>query len=270
MRILYYYPIWSIMEMPLEDALSKIKNKGYDGAEYTVELSTDFEGIPQLFKDKGLKLLAQHPLATGNDFEDYKKDYIQRLNRILSLNPTHINCHTGKDYFTFEENLSLLEAAENCVKGKDFLLTHEIHRGRFSFNPTTLSKYLERSPSLKLTADFSHWCVVSESLLENHSTFLDKAIENSYHIHARVGNEEAPQVNHPFAPEHGEALNSHLTWWQSIVDSAKERGVEELPITCEFGPAPYLPTLPYTNKPVASIWDINFEMMQFLKENLKV
>ncbi|MCM5663067.1 sugar phosphate isomerase/epimerase family protein [Galbibacter mesophilus] len=270
MKISYYYPIWSMPAMSLEEALVKIKEKGYDGAEYAMGLSSDLTEIKPLFEKIRLKLLAQHPLAQGDTFEAYRKDYLEQLEQIVALNPTHINCHTGKDYFSFEENLSLLKDAEKLVSGTDILLTHEIHRGRFSYSPMALTPYLESFDETKLTADFSHWCVVSESLLENHAQYLSRAIKNTYHIHARVGNQESPQVNHPFAPEHKEALDVHLQWWQKIVDSCKSRGVEELPITCEFGPVPYLQALPFTNQPVASIWDINFEMMKFLQNNLKV
>lgn len=86
------------------------------------------------------------------------------------------------------------------MSGTDILLTHETHRGRFSYSPIITLSYIEAYPSIKLTTDFSHWCVVSVSLLANHQTFLDKAIEKAFHIHARVGNQQSPQLNDPFAP----------------------------------------------------------------------
>jgi hypothetical protein len=39
-----------------------------------------------------------------------------------------------------------------------------------------------------------------------------------------------------------------------------------LTVTCEFGPSGYLPTLPYTQQPVASQWDINVFMKDLLKK----
>jgi hypothetical protein len=39
-------------------------------------------------------------------------------------------------------------------------------------------------------------------------------------------------------------------------------------ITPEFGPAPYMPLEPFTQKPLASQWDINMEMKNYLTKQL--
>lgn len=268
MNLKYYYPIWSIQDIPLADALIKIKEKGYDGAEYSIGNQQNISKTINLFEKNNLQLLAQHPFASGSTFAAYKKDYTQKLEDILKLKPIQVNCHTGTDYFSFNENLILLQEAEELSEKYGILVCHEIHRGRFSFAPEITNQYLQALPNLKLCADLSHWCVVTESYLENHSDFVNNAINHSRHIHARVGGEETPQVNDPFAPEHKKALEKHLEWWQKIYKNCHALGMNELAITCEFGPKPYAQTLPYTNQPVASIWEINFEMMKYLKEQL--
>ena len=100
--------------------------------------------------------------------------------------------------------------------------------------------------------------------------FLTEAVHRTDHIHARVGNSQTAQVNHPEAPEHRESLKRHLQWWQSIVDSSKKAGKKYLTITTEFGPQPYMPSLPFTNQPVASQWDVNLFMKNYLEENLEI
>jgi len=64
------------------------------------------------------------------------------------------------------------------------------------------------------------------------------------------------------------AVEAHLGWWKKIAASKRAAGVAQLTITPEFGPPPYLPTLPWTQMPVASQWDINVHMMNFLREHL--
>ena len=54
-----------------------------------------------------------------------------------------------------------------------------------------------------------------------------------------------------------------------IVDSHKKRGTPILTITSEFGPAPYMPALPFTRMPIASQWDINVHMMDLLRERYR-
>jgi hypothetical protein len=61
-------------------------------------------------------------------------------------------------------------------------------------------------------------------------------------------------------------LEAHLKWWDAIVKDYLDTKKEVLTITTEFGPAPYMVHLPFTNMPIASQWDINVHMMQLLKE----
>lgn len=42
--------------------------------------------------------------------------------------------------------------------------------------------------------DYSHFCVVAESYLEEQSEMLEQVNERSFHIHARVGYPQGPQV----------------------------------------------------------------------------
>jgi hypothetical protein len=118
---------------------------------------------------------------------------------------------------------------------------------------------------MRLTADFSHWCNVSESLLEDQQDAVNLAIARTDHIHARIGWQEGPQINDPRAPEWKDIVEVHLGWWDRIVEAHRLSG-QDLTITPEFGPYPYMPTLPFTRQPVASQWDINEYMMNLLKK----
>ena len=42
-------------------------------------------------------------------------------------------------------------------------------------------------------------------------------------------------------------------------------GDDEITITTEFGPAPYLLLMPFTRQPITSQWEINVHMMNYLK-----
>jgi hypothetical protein len=88
------------------------------------------------------------------------------------------------------------------------------------------------------------------------------------HIHARVGHAQGPQVSHPFAPEHAEPLAAHRACWQLFLDRARARGMERITLTPEFGPDGYLPTLPFTNQPVADLLQINTAMAAWLRQEL--
>ncbi|MEM8897907.1 MAG: TIM barrel protein [Bacteroidota bacterium] len=262
--MLFFYPVWSLLHLPLESALEKVKEAGYDGAELAIDPhKMDLAEVQELFKKYQLTLLAQHPFSNGKNFEEYREDYRQKLTLISQLDTPYINCHTGRDYYTFEQNLSLLKIASQIGRDSQMSIGHEIHRGRFSFHPKVFAPYLAAHPEVRITADFSHWCVVTESLLTHFQPELEATYSHTLHIHARVGDGESPQVNDPFAPEHLDALNRHIEWWKAISDLSQTKD-RPLLITCEGGPPPYQQTLPYSQMPVSDVWEINLKMKNLL------
>jgi hypothetical protein len=148
-------------------------------------------------------------------------------------------------------------------------ILHETHRGRFSFHAFSLLPYLEKFPGLELVADLSHWCAVSESLLEDQEEIIGRFIPHFSHIHARVGYEHSPQVNDFRAPEWNDHVKRFMVWWERILAHHKGKNSKQFTICPEFGPATYMPAEPFTQKPLADQWEENLAMMQMLKEKFK-
>jgi hypothetical protein len=179
--------------------------------------------------------------------------------------PLYINCHSGRDFFTYEESKTFIDHTIQLAKTTGVSIYHETHRSRILFAAPVAKQYLQKIPELRITFDVSHWCNVSESLLQDQQETLALAIERADHIHARIGHPEGPQVNDPRAPEWEAALKAHLAWWDEIV-SRKKKAAEQLTILTEFGPADYMPTMPYTRQPLADQWGINVYMMNLLRK----
>ena len=139
-------------------------------------------------------------------------------------------------------------------------VTHETHRGRFLYNAADTARLLKDLPDLKLNADFSHWCCVSGSLLDDQEEAVKTACGRAWHIHGRVGYENGPQVPDPRAPEYANALQKHETWWGWIIRAHLKAKKKILTFTPEFGPPTYMQTLPYTRQPLADLWDVCFWM----------
>src|SRR5690606_5713495 len=177
-----------------------------------------------------------------------------------------INSHTGKDHFDFDDNCRIIEAAMEISVRSGIPIYHETHRGRFTFHPKTTLAYIKRFPELKLVADLSHWCTVSESMLEDQPEMIESFLPHIAHIHARVGYEHSPQVNDPFAPEWEKHLSTFLQWWNKILAFQSANGAKLFTITPEFGPVPYMPALPYSLKPTADQWEVNASFKNLLKK----
>jgi hypothetical protein len=131
-------------------------------------------------------------------------------------------------------------------------------------------------PSLKLTADLSHWCVVAERVFDSQSGLDDDweetlqiVSERTHHIHARVGYAQGPQVllqfsanlvlkvPDPAAPEYRAALEAHEGWWDRIIAQQASLGKKEITVEPEHGTNGYQQRLPYTQVEMANLWVVN-------------
>jgi sugar phosphate isomerase/epimerase len=241
------------------------KNAGYDGIEVWVPTTpTAMKSLSEAVVKNNLKLGL---LAGGSDkdFMIHKSQFQKGVESAISLNPVYINCHSGKDYFAFEQNKELVDFTIKRSSESNVPIYHETHRGRMLFAAHISKNFIEKIEGLRLTLDISHWCNVHESLLADQKDTIDLALSRTNHIHARIGHAEGPQVNDPRAPEWADAVKAHFSWWDQVVKRRRAEG-KFVTFLTEFGPPNYLQTLPYTNQPVANQWDINVYMMQLLRK----
>lgn len=248
-----------------DEFASKIKQAGYDGME--VWWPTDEKNRAEL-----LEVLNKHKLQVGflvgsgeKDFQKHLDQFQQNLSAAAKAKPVYINCHSGKDFFSFEQNKQFMDYTEKINKETGVPVYHESHRGRILFAATIARQFIEKVPSLRLTLDISHWCNVHESYLSDQEETVALALSRTDHIHARIGHPEGPQVSDPRAPEWSDAVKAHFSWWDKVVETKRKEG-KRMTFLTEFGPADYMPTLPYTRQAVANQWDINVHMMEVLRK----
>lgn len=272
MEVQYICPYWGQEGSDPSLFFSRVLAEQYEGVEInlpeSVEFVTEFQSALGNIRSakNDFRFIAQQVLSAANETADeYQIRMVKRLEFLTSLKPDFINSHTGKDYFSFDENCRIIEAAERVSVRSGIPVFHETHRGRFTFHAASLLPYLDKFPNLKLTGDFSHWCTVSESMLQDQKTILNEITPYIHHIHARIGHEHAPQVNDPFAPEWEQHTRIFTCWWKKVIAAQAIKGKRLFTLTPEFGPAPYMPTLPYSQKPLVDQWQINAQIKNMLK-----
>ncbi|HEX3933269.1 MAG TPA: hypothetical protein VHW43_01230 [Puia sp.] len=258
-------PLWGHEHVETGVFIDRVKAAGYHGLDAWIpeDRAARKTFLDQLEQNELLFIVQQHQ-AGGETFAAFKESFLHYLGLCAEARPMLINSHTGRDYFTFAQNLELIDLAANFSQREGIPVVHEIHRGRFTYHPSVLMEYMEVRPDLLLTADLSHWVCVTESMLENFTEPLGLAIGRARHVHARVGFEEGPQVPDPRAPEWETTTGRHLQWWDRIVEARRKKGAEMLTFTTEFGPPPYLPREPFTQRPVADQFEINCYMKDLL------
>jgi sugar phosphate isomerase/epimerase len=228
------------------------------------------------FRDKlvaaGLEYIAE--ICTAGSYVPDRRappaEHLESLRRkageAVECGPLFLTVIAGCDAWSVGESVDFFGEAIQLGEPFGLPLSFETHRSRSFFNPWVTRDILRQIPGLKLTCDFSHWCVVCERLIDTEPDVLALCAERAHHVHARVGYGQGPQVPHPAAPEYSEALAAHERWWRQIWRSQLARGMAVSTLTPEFGPDGYLQSMPFTGTPVADLEQINAWMAERQKQ----
>ena len=248
----------------LADFASEAQSAGFTGIESPVPTSQHEQSeLGSVQNDLGMPWIAE--IITGGGYvpqrglslHDHVEDLRVKLRACASFEPVRVNCIGGLDAWAHPDVLRFLEAGMDMAKSLGLELCFETHRSRCLFNPWRCEQVVGELPEIRLTADLSHWCVVAERLMDTEMPTIRLIAPNVRHIHARVGYDQGPQVPHPAAPEYAEALASHQRCWEVFWEAQQAAGAISTTMTPEFGPDGYLHQLPFTQAPVADLWEIN-------------
>lgn len=270
MKPLFFKTFWEIdpsLPYTLETLLNRVRDDGFDGTELHLPAHAEnADEVVRLHQQYGLSIITAMK-TYGATPAEHRKSLEDQVQQAVSFDPLLINCHTGRDIFTFDESPALFELALELEARYGVSIRHETHRGRTTYTSPATRRYLDALPGLLLTADISHWMVVHESDLRDQWENIELLVQRSDYIHARVGFEEGPQVSDPGAPEYAAHLDDHMAIWKGIAKRVSEEG-GRLTITPEFGPPPYAPTLPFTGQPTVDVWNVNVLMRERLEKAL--
>jgi hypothetical protein len=244
----------------LRQRLRRYAEAGYDGVECAFIQIPDQE-FADLTAELGLDYVAMM-------FCDDEEQFRQQLAMLRRRRPILINCHPGRDHFSFERGLEFFKRVMDQAREIDCEVVYETHRTRCLYAPWTTRRYLDALPDLRITADFSHFTCVAEGNLKApvYAEMMDCAIARAHHVHARVGWAHGPQVADPRVGD-GLRWTQHFErWWDRIIEARLAEGRPFLTINPEFGPPPYQPVHPQTGEPLADVWEVCLWMAQRFRE----
>ena len=243
----------------LQQYLSRWREVGYEALECSIRLVPDREAFLRFLKQSDFQWVAQifsHNFVPGGSVREHIDSLRLQIVECLDHGPLFFNAHSGYDNWSPAEAEDFYGQALALEKQIGIPVAHETHRLRYFSTPWQTRNILKQFPDLLLTCDFSHWVCVCERLLPDLDETIALAARHCHHVHARVGYEQGPQVPDPSAAEYAPHLTAHESWWDGIWKSQRSRGLAVSSLTPEFGPPPYLHTLPHTNVPSADLANV--------------
>jgi len=276
-------------KLELEEALAEIARLGYDGVEAPLKfiLFSGKERFKSLLAQHGLKVIpmvfTEGPVAPGEGgpfggpypgftapsppgatdkaalVQTHITVFKEQVEAAQEFQPTLVNCHALKDYFTSEMAQQFFTEALTWQESNNYRVCHETHRKRFLHSPWLARDFLPRFPSMALVADLSHWVNVAETSPDDPdlTAVIERLAGQFHHTHCRVGYDHGPQVPDPRLAPWLDYMAGHERWWDAIWQAAAARGAEEVTMTPEHGPPNYQVCDPQTGRPLANIWDVN-------------
>lgn len=248
----------------LQDAVEQAMAVGMHGIEGPApETEVERAAFKRLLEDCNLDYIAE--ITTAGSYvpdrhatlKQHLESFRAKLTASVELNPLFITCLGGCDAWPESQSVEFFVKAMELADEFEVSVSFETHRGRSLFNPWTTQRMVEQLPDMRLTCDFSHWCVVCERLIDTEIDIIQQIADHAHHIHARVGYDQGPQVPNPAAPEYQPALKAHQNWWEIIWRSQIARQYTLTTMTPEFGPDGYLHESPFSREPVADLWELN-------------
>lgn len=258
----------------LSAAIAKAVRDGFDGIEGQPPATADARAeFSRALKAEKLLFIGEITTAGsyvpdhGATVETHLSSFVRQAEVAMELDPLFCTVIGGCDAWPVTQSVEFFGSAMAIADRLGVTVSFETHRSRSFFNPWVTRDILGQLPDLKLTCDFSHWCVVTERLImDTEPEILALCAERVHHVHARVGYDQGPQVPHPGAPEYRDALDAHDRWWSVLWDAQARQSLAPATMTPEFGPDGYLHTLPFTRAPVADLDTINCWMAQYQRE----
>ncbi|MEM1255090.1 MAG: TIM barrel protein [Cyanobacteria bacterium P01_H01_bin.21] len=261
---------WWTGSTDLDRLVQQTLDDGFDGIEGPIPQDNQArQRLRHLLQEHGLVFIAE--ATTGSDPNSLKDWWIPRpertvddhlddlkwvIDRAQDVGALFVSTMCGYDAWSWQQNVDFFGRALELAHISGIIVSFETHRSRSLYNPWTTRDLLNEYPTMKLTCDFSHWCVVCERLIDTEWPILELCAERAQHIQCRVGYPQHAQVPDPRAEEYNEALTAHERWWNLIWEKQHQRGMSHTTMMPEFLYDGYMQTLPYTGMPVADVWEI--------------
>lgn len=275
MKLLLLRSVWS-GSSNLDELIEQTAAAGFNGIEGPIPKDeSERRKLRQRLSNRDLAFIAEATTGTDPDSErdwwipcgdhtlaDHLNDLKWTVEHTEAMGALFVSTMCGYDAWSWQQNVDFFGQALELERTSGITISFETHRSRSLFNPWITRDLLTQFPEMKLTCDFSHWCVVCERLVDSEWAILEQFAHRAMHIHCRVGYAQHAQVTDPRATEYAAALAAHERWWDLIWQAQAQRGMLQVTMTPEFLWDGCMQTLAFTGMPVGDVWQITCWMAE--------
>ena len=236
-------PMNAPIEWTLEEKLARCKAAGFEHIECAiVDDETGREAIRTIQE-------AQISWALINRFKSPQQT--RDAVRFGAANGAlWVACQPASAFHPLDEVVEIVRAGADVAAQCELPFFVETHRDTFTENIPQTLQLMEAIPYMKMTADFSHFVVVGEFYgwsSEGAMERLQPIIERIAHIHGRISNGQAVQVDvGDGGGDEGTPADFFTRLWAAMFRNWRKTAQpgDVMPFTSELGPPRYAITLP--------------------------
>jgi hypothetical protein len=223
-------------ELSLEQKVDRIVSVGFEGAEVEFD---DYE-----LARETTRLLAEHDLDwTAECFPETVDDLAETIERVEEFGRarcSHINLQPNVRPGAVLECIPYILGWQRLAEDAGMEVLFETHRDRMTTDLLFTLQLIEAVPTMKLTADLSHYLVAREFRFpvdEENNALVKRILDRSWAFHGRVASREQVQVQTSF-PHNKLWLDLFLGWWEEGFRSWRAQAPPDssLVFTPELGP----------------------------------
>lgn len=220
----------------LEKNLDTIAAASFDGIGALWIDREESRRVAQLAKDRNLII---EGLAVPSDIDGLKPS----LDWGTEFGVYQINIQPDVRPRKLSDAVKVLEGWQRLAEQVDFAVNIETHRNRMTNDLLVTLDLIDAFPSIRFTADISHYIVAREMEYPVHDEAdaqVRKILDHAFAYHGRVASSEQVQI--PLSFEHNKPwIERFKVWWRYGFESWRRRSGpdETLTFLCELGPQPY-------------------------------
>ncbi len=267
-RLRMQQSLWGLSKLPmnaakewtLDEKFTRVREAGFEAVECWLTDDDEQEVTSALDRHELRLVLGHRPF----NLEDVR----QTVARAVRLGAEFVFAQPASAFTSEDEAVRIVSEGRKIANDHGLPFFVETHRNNFTENLPQTNRLINRVPDIRITGDLSHFVVVGEFYGwgdEHAETHLDTVLQRVSHLHGRISNGEAVQI------DVGDGTGDSAMFFVRLWSIAMRYWLQDaqpgdiFPFTPELGPPRYAITLP-DGKEFSDRWEQSLVMTNLARQ----